>query len=370
MWGGPLFGGLASRNAQRFTFQFEIINSFYFVAIPLLFLGMGETTFDRRWSITAPTPAPSYNTMFGTLRPYGQLRMPTKDDIKAYLKSVPLHDYKGMADQRTLLQAPKAFLAPTTFILFLTTFLPYCSLWALSESLSLMFAPPPFSLNESSIGNILAGAFALSVLVLTGFGLYKEWSENFTMQVNILTICSGSFLAATALLTFGLKWHNILHEIPVREDDVSDEEFDRNIAIFVSTNVTPPLIGILLGILAAGSKVLDATIAPLILRSTRFTGSNPNVCLENMADMTAGVHIWRALFAGVFVQAIPSAFEASNSAFKRYAIGLGITQLLVAAGIAVAWWFYDDNIRRKDGRVMVLVESSILKRSISFFNHD
>jgi len=370
MWGGPLFGGLASRNAQRFTLQFEIINSFYFVAIPLLFLGTAETTFDRQWSIIARTPASSYSTRFAPLRPRGQLRIPTKDDIRAYLKTIPLREYEGMADQRTLLQAPKAFLAPTTFILFLTTFLPYCSLWAVSESLSLMLAPAPFSLNESSIGNIMTGAFVFSVLVLTGFCLYRKWLEKFTMQVNVLTICAGSLLAAAAILAFGLEWHKILGKIPVREDGVSDEEFGRNVAVSVSTNVSLPLLGILLGILAAGSNVLDATIAPLIIRSTQFTGSNLNVCLRNLADMTAGVHIWRSLFAGIFVQAIPSAFEGSSSAFKGHAIGLGVAQLLVAAGIAAAWWFYDESIRRKDGRVMGLVDLSMLKRNGSFFDHD
>jgi hypothetical protein len=372
MWGAPLFGGLASRNAQRFTLQFEIINSFYLVAIPLLFLGTAETTFDRQWSILARTPASGSSTGFGPLRPRGQLRIPTKEDIMAYLKTIPLRDYEGMADSRTLLQAPKAAAAPTTCLLFLVSFLPYCTLWAFAESLSLMVAAAPFSLDESSVGDIMAGTFVLSVLALAGFALYKKWLERFTTQTNVFTICAGTILATVGILAFGLEWHNVLGKVPVPEDGTTEEDLGQRMSAFLSSGaVSYPLLGVLLGLLAVGSHVIDATIAPAIIRSAQFTGSNLNVSLRNTADMTAGVRIWRALFAGIFVQAIPSALEASPaSAFRAHAIGLGVTQLVVAAGIAAGWWFYDEHIRRWDGRVMGLVDLGMLKRNGSFFDHD
>lgn len=113
-------------------------------------------------------------------------------------------------------------------------------------------------------------------------------------------------------------------------------------------------VSFLLGLLAAGAYILDAPAKPLLKRSAQFTSPNLATSLRSIADMDVGLSVWRALFAGIFAMAIPSAVVGSSSAagLKSTGIGVSVVQVLVAAGLAAVWWVWEENIRKLDGRTM------------------
>ncbi|TDZ39493.1 putative MFS-type transporter [Colletotrichum trifolii] len=361
-WGGPLFGGLASQNADRFTVQFDIINVFQIFSIPLLILGAPETSFERWFSSSpAPTPGLSPAYTFQSLKP---LSRPSVEDVKAYLRTIPPVSFSGPRDLRTLLQAPRAFIAPTTLLLFTLTFIPYCTLWGLTEVLSLLFFPMPWRLGPASVGSLMGAPFIFIILTVAGFSLYYNRNTDFTRVHALATLVGGSFLAASGILAFGLKTHAVMAQLPTSSADVKLFATDG-----VGAQLSFSTLSFLLGLLAAGVAVLDTSIKPLIWRSTQFTSSNLNVCLRNVADMDAGLRCWRNMFAGVFVMTLPGAV-VMWSGLKGTVVGLGVSQILVGVAGGVAWWFLRDLVRRLDGRVMGLVDLSILKRSGSFFDTD
>ncbi|KAK1594142.1 major facilitator superfamily transporter [Colletotrichum navitas] len=358
-WGGPLLGGLASRNAGRFTVQFDIINAFQLIAIPLLVFGAPETAY-RRWfpDDRAQTPTTSVSW---TSKPPKPLGKPSVEDIKAYLRTMKPVSFSGTPDLHTLLQGPRAFIAPTTLLLVLVTFMPYCTLWGLSESLALLFTTMPWMLDANGVGSFMAAPFILSVATVTGCALYRKRHADYT---NIDTVCilgGGSALAATGILAFGLKIHDVM-----TASSTGTDAFRTGGA---GATLSFPLLSFLLGLLAAGVAVLDAAIRPIIWRSTQFTSSNLNVCLRNVVDMDAGVTCWRNLLAGVFVMAVPNAIVVW-AGLKATVVGLGSTQLVFGAIMCGAWWVYDDYVKGLDGRVMGLVDLSMLKRTGSFFDTD
>ncbi|KAK1447396.1 major facilitator superfamily transporter [Colletotrichum melonis] len=360
-WGAPLFGGLASFNAGRFTIQFDIINAFQIIAIPLILFGAPETAYDR-WSSSsvAQTPASGVSWMSKPPKPLGK---PSVEEVKAYLRTMKPVSFSGMTDVRTLLQAPRAFVAPTTLLLFVITFIPYCALWSLTESLSLLFFPMPWMLRENSIGSLMAAPFIFSILTATGLSVYQKRHVGYSPYHTFCTLAGGTVLAATGILAFGLKTHAVMSEV-ADEDPASVFKLDG-----VGAHLSFPLLSFLLGFLAAGVTVVDTAIRPIIWRSTQFTSSNMNVCLRNVADMNAGVTCWRNLFAGIFVMTIPNAI-VMWAGLKSTVIGLGVAQILVAVAVCCAWWLYDEQVRRMDGHVMGLVDLSMLKRTGSFFDTD
>ncbi|KAK2000468.1 major facilitator superfamily transporter [Colletotrichum falcatum] len=357
-WGAPLFGGLASRNAQRFTVQFDIINVFLLVvAIPLLVLGAPETAYNRLFpDDRTPTPRSSVSWTPKTLKPLGK---PSIEDVKAYLGTMKPASFSGPRDLRTLLQGPRAFIAPTTLLLVLATFIPYCTLWGLAESLALLFTTMPWMLDPNGVGSFMAAPLILSVITVTGCALYRKRHADYTTVDTVCTLAGGSALAATGILAFGLTTH----------DAVMASSSDAFRTGGAGATLSFPTLSFLLGLLAAGVAVLDAAIRPIIWRSTQFTSSNLNVCLRNVADMDAGVACWRSLLAGVFVMAVPNAVVVW-AGLKATVVGLGSTQLVFGAVMCAAWWVYDDYVKGLDGRVMGLVDLEMLKRTGSFFDTD
>ncbi|KAK1962298.1 major facilitator superfamily transporter [Colletotrichum sublineola] len=358
-WGGPLLGGLASRNAGRFTVQFDIINAFQLVAIPLLVLGAPETAYGRGSpNSRAQTPATSVSWTSEPPKPLGK---PSVEDIKAYLATMKPVSFSGTPDLRTLLQGPRAFIAPTTLLLVLVTFMPYCTLWGLTESLALLFSTMPWMLDTAGVGAFMAAPFIFIVVTVAGCAFYRKRHTDYT---NIDTVCilgGGSALAATGILAFGLTTHNAMM--------ADGGGTFRTGGDGVGATLSFPLLSFLLGLLAAGTAVLDAAIRPIIWRSTQFTSSNLDVCLRNVADMDAGVTCWRNLLAGVFVMAVPGAVVVW-AGLKATVVGLGSAQLVFGAVVCAAWWVYDDYVKGLDGRVMGLVDLSMLKRTGSFFDTD
>ncbi|GJD00610.1 major facilitator superfamily transporter [Colletotrichum higginsianum] len=360
-WGAPLLGGLASRNAARFTIQFEVINALQIVAVPLLVFGAPETSFERWFSFSmAQTPASSVSWTSKYPKPLGK---PSVENVKAYLRTMKPFSFSVDPDLATLLQAPRAFVAPTTLLLVVVTFMPYCALWGLTESLSLLFSPMPWMLNESAIGSLMAAPFVFAVVTVCGLGFYRKRPADHTPYDTVSILAAGTALAAAGILAFGLETYGVMSASGASG---TADAFKMD---GVGLRLSFPLLSFLLGLLAAGVAVLDGAVRPVIWRSTQFTSSNMGVCLRNVADMHAGVACWRNLLAGVFVMVLPNAVVVW-AGLKAIVVGLGVTQILVGAGMCGAWWFYDDYVRGLDGRVMGLVDLSMLRRAGSFFDTD
>lgn len=348
-WGAPLFGGLASRNAGRFTLQFEIINAFFIAAVPLVVFGTAESTFDHSWSISLRTPGTAKSQFRQPLIPRGPLKI-TRQDVLDYLKTIPASSYKGSMEAHTLLQAPRAFAAPTTVLLCAVTFLPYGSLWVLTETVSLLFTTEPFALREDSISSLMGGPFMIMTVVVSLVAYYDPFQAQFNKPKHFAALAVGTALFMSGLLSFGLvTTPNLLSQ---------------------ASGFNYPLLAFLLALLAAGFSTLDATVSPLIFNSAQFTSSNLYTCLRNVADMSAGVSCLRTLFAGILVQTVPSAVEVSRSALARHSVALACTQVLVVAIAISAWSLCCERVRRLDGRVMGLVDLSMLRRNASFFEYD
>ncbi|KAK0636579.1 hypothetical protein B0T17DRAFT_587686 [Bombardia bombarda] len=373
-WGPPLLGGVASEGQAGFSLQFAILSAFFVLAVPAITLGAPETVFDRAYTL-AQTPATGASKYKVSL-PLAPRRFFSMETFYNYIVKVKPYSYRGSYDLTTLLQAPRAFVAPTTTLLSLVSLFPYCSLWGLSASLSLLFNPAPFALSTRSIGTLMTGPWLLGTGVVAAFALLRWWQTRLTPKAHMAAIAGGSLLAFIGILTFGLH----IDAGMAQPDDVAiADDGGATAALSVPSapqmflagaNVNFPAISFMLGMLAAGTYALDATVRPLIRASTMFTSSNLGVALRNTTDMGAGVTCWRTLFAGILFIAVPNAVMASGDGLRALCIAFAIAQMVIGALVGTVWWLWGEDIRRWDGRVMRLVDLDMLKSSGSFFDTD
>ncbi|KAH7319891.1 major facilitator superfamily transporter [Stachybotrys elegans] len=342
IWGSPLLGGLASNNANSFTVQFRIINTFYIVAIPLLVFGVPETSYIRSTSISPGAPSSTKST-FEQSTPLRLATIFNKQRVRDCLYKIRPLSYKMEPDLCLLLQGPRAFVTPTAGLIFALTMIPHASLWSFSQSLSLILAGPPLNLNPENIGGIMTAPWILAIMVISGFTLYRRRNPKPNTLLVVASIGVGSVLVMAGTLGFGFYTRD---NLPLGRLNL-------------------PLLSFLAGLLAAGYYVLDATTEPLIIRSASFTCSNMTVTQRTIADMRAGVIIWRNLAAGIFVSTTPNAISTLPG-LTATLIGFTVVQAVLAAGIAAVWWFFGETIRRGDGTIMNLVDTSILKRPAAF----
>ncbi|KAI1420961.1 hypothetical protein F5Y12DRAFT_70060 [Xylaria sp. FL1777] len=359
-WGAPLIGSSASMRARGFQTQFEIFTPILVVLMPLVILGAPETTYMRlSFDQNDVDGLPTLNR--------SQSRLPTitlsKDAVLKYLRDVKLQSYKAIIVDRTLLmQAPRAAVAPTTILLFIVTILPYVSLWGLTSSLSLLFAPSPFSLVASSIGLIFFTPFLLGTAAVVGlFWVLRK--KRFSGIIHLVLLAVGATFASIGILAFGLYIVGSAQR-PGQSDGVMiwDLAFTRN-------SISFPVISFLLGLLALGSATLDGTIQPVVQQSTAFTSANMNVALRNIADMQAGLTALRNFVAGAFVLGLPTVVMTGDG-LRGSAIGMGVVQIFVTAAAAAVYIDLGEYVRRADGMVMGLVDLSGLKNRGSFFDSD
>lgn len=368
-WGPPIIGGVTSQNVLGPSLQFEILAIFHVVSIPLLVLGAPESMYERSdSSMEKPTPGWAPNTGWSTLGLKSSSRFQrlpawargrgfNVDKVIQYVKEVgPPRSYASApgAVPGLLLQTPCALVAPTTMLVFLASFLPYSLLWGFSSSLSGLFARDPFDLFPATVGSLLATPFIMSTAVVAIFTLWREWSKTtqaFSVRsTHVFVLTGGALLSMIGILAFGLY-------VSPRLDE-GDQGFRFSALSFV------------LGLIAAGSYILDATRAPHIIRSVGFTSPNLITSLRNEADMDAGVTIWRSLFTGIFVMAIPAAVVTSSSGLKSTGIGVAVVQLLLVGAIGAVWYMFDESIRALDGNVLSRVHLTFSKGSRSYFEFD
>ena len=367
-WGSPLLGGVASQTRTGFDLQFAILSSFFIIAVPLMALGAPETAFDRAYNM-AQTPATGASYV-KSLPLAPRTHLESFKDYVAKLK--PVGYSSDRRDSTILLQVPRAFIAPTTLLLFLVSFLPAATLWGLSSSLSLLFSPMPFNLSTASLGLLTTGPFILGTAVTALFALWPKWHITFTAtRSNSIALGAGSALAFVGLVTLGLHLASCMTPSPPQTETETDTATMTSVYAlrYLGDRVSLPVVSLLLGLAAAGVAALDSAARPLIRRSTAFTSSNLGVALRNTAHMDAGVGFWRTLAAGVFVVAMPNAVWDWQG-LRATCIGVGTAQVVLAGIVAGVWWFWDESVRRMDGRVMRLVDLDMLKRTGSFFDTD
>ncbi|KAM7183744.1 MFS general substrate transporter [Naviculisporaceae sp. PSN 640] len=381
-WGAPLLGGVASQSPSGFGMQFSIMSIFFIVAVPAIVLGAPETVFDRAYTlaqtpITGLSTSSSTSTKYKTVIQLAPRKTFSVEMAKTYIAKMKPYSYTtGYYDSSILLQAPRAFIAPTTVFVFLISFLPYCALWGLGSSLALLFTPMPFRLSPASLGALVTGPWIMATATAAVFALaLKGWWSNtntistsrlqmFAPKTHMITLAVGSLLSFIGILTFGLHIDACMTR--PEDDDGTTSVYALE---YLGNNVNFPAVSFLLGLLAMGVYVLDATARPLIRASTMFTSSNLGVALRNTTDMGAGVGFWRSLMAGVFVIGIPNA-TWSWDGLRSVCMGLAIAQVIVAAVLGSVWWLWGEDVRRWDGRVMRLVDLDMLKRTGSFFDTD
>ena len=362
-WGPPLLGGMASQTGAGFGLQFAILSTFFVLAVPLVALGAPETAFDRAYNM-AQTPA----TGASYVKSLPLAPRTTIEELKDYVAKLrPVGYTSERRDSALLLQVPRAFIAPTTILLFLVSFLPSATLWGLVSALPLLFSPMPFNLSTASLGALTTGPLILGTAVTTLFALWPRWHITFTAtRSNTAAVSAGSGLAFVGLATLGLHLASRMTALPTDDDDKATSVYALG---FLGERVSLPLVSLLLGLVAAGVAALDAAARPLIRRSTAFSSSNLGVALRNTAHMDAGVGCWRTLAAGVFVVALPGVVWDWEG-LRATCVGVGAAQVVVGGVVAGVWWYWDESVRRLDGRVMRLVDLDMLKRTGSFFDTD
>lgn len=276
----------------------------------------------------------------------------TVDRIIRYGKEVaqPLSyaDFTGDAtDKSVLLQGVRALVAPTTFLAFLASFLPWSFLWGFSSSLSGLFDRDPFNFSPTTTASLLATPFILSTVSVAIFSLWPAWSQTGTAfrlrSTHLFVLGGGAVLSFTGTLGFGLY-------VSPRLDSPKTE------------GLRFSAISILLGLLAAGACVLDAPATPLVQRSAQFTSPNLWASLRATADMDAGVTFWRTFFAGIFAMAIPAAAVTSATHVKNAGIAVAVIQLFVAGAVGAVWYSWEDDVKKLDGQVLGLVDWSCMER--------
>ncbi|KAL2173439.1 uncharacterized protein P884DRAFT_295167 [Thermothelomyces heterothallicus CBS 202.75] len=351
-----------------FSLQPTILSAFFVVTVPAIALGVPETAYDR----TPPylqTPSTA-NSEFKASTPLTPRRVPLLEAIADYVVKLKPMAYSSKADLRTLLQAPRAFMTPTTTLLALVSLLPYGSLWGLTASLSLLFYPLPFMLSPAVIGVIFLSPFLLSSAATAATAFLPAWQNRFAPRMHMVAIAAASAIALTGLLTFGLHLNKAMTPPPEASPSASGniptpEEQGSHTAIrtsvFALSYLGPPAnlpaCSFALGLLAAAAALFHATAAPLIRASTSFTAANLAVATRITVDMTGGLACWQALGTGIFVMGTPNAVWWWDG-LKAFCVGVGAAQAAVAAAVGVVWWFCGDAIRRWDGRVMGKVRSS------------
>ncbi|KAI2607155.1 MFS general substrate transporter [Hypoxylon fragiforme] len=350
MLGAPLLGGVVSTGARGYEAQFEILSAFLAISMLLLVFGAPETTYDRPATSDEGPP-----TMARSQSTWPKVTL-TKEAVLAYMTKMKPWSYRvNKINLLLILQAPRAMFAPTTGLLFVITLLPYAGFWSLASSLSLIFSPLPFMLSTDSLGAIMAAAFILGPPVAVALAL-PLFQRRFTPTVHVVTLIVGTAFASMGTLGFGLY----VAGMPSAGATLWD---------LGPSRVSIPVASFLLGLLALGSLALDATVQPVVHRSTAFISANLTVGLRNTADMHGGLACLRSLFAGVFIQSIPNAISEWNG-LKMTATGLGVAQICVAVLACAVYWYWDENVRRLDGRAMGLIDLSILRRMGSFFEGD
>ncbi|KAG5968062.1 hypothetical protein E4U57_007602 [Claviceps arundinis] len=352
-WGAPLLVGLAS-NVNGFTAAFRIINCLYGVALPLLAFAAPESAFDRANGAATSIPPPKS----------WRFRYREKAlSVPEYFAQMKLFSSQAPVTFSSLLQAPRALVAPTTWMLFLLTLVPFGALWGLTTTISIITTPAPLSLRVSLTGVLMTGPWAISILCVGGISLYRGLhGQRSTRHVSCLLLAAGTALVLIGLLSYGLGIHSFMNSHPSSSGPIFSPVAAKQVSL--------PLLSLQLGILAGGSYTLDTTVRAFIARSASFTSSSVAVSQRTSFDMLSAVTVLRSIAMGNFVLILPHVVT-NYGGLKAAVIGLAAIQAVLTAGPMTLWWLCDKSVWQVDGKIMDLVNWRLLRRaSTSFFDAD
>lgn len=333
------------------------------VAAPLIVLAAPETAFDRASAATAPTPVSGF-TLSRKWQPWRLKHRFTKERLAEYFQSLKPCTFTGSTSMTSVLQVPRTMVAPTALLSVALTMLPAGSLWGLAMSMSLLLDAQPLSLGPEQIGTVMVGPWLLPMIAVAAISFYRGVHAKFATVANVLIIMSGTALAMVGTLTLCLGIYNFL--TPTKLSGGQQVFFSTT-----SSQISMPLLSFQLAILAAAFAVLDTATRPLLARSASFTSSSMALAVRSIGDMHTAVILLRNLVAAVFIIVIPYTINAyPETGIKGLAIGLSISQVIIALVVVLLQAFFDEPIWRADGKVMGLVDLGNLKQSASFFDLD
>ncbi|KAK7981556.1 hypothetical protein PG988_003794 [Apiospora saccharicola] len=337
-WGGPLLGGVASAGSTGFAVQYQILNAFLAIGVLLVIFAAPETAFDQvAAGAGSPLDGSGQQSKFPTINL-------SLDVIKRYM------------DTMKPWSSPRATVSPTVILLFVATVLPQAALWSFASSLSMLFSVMPYMASTGAVGALLTGPALMAPGVIGALGT-GYFLKHFTPKVHVGLIGVATVLVSIGLLGFGLY-------VPGGQSQVMTTVIGA-----ASSKLSLPAISFLLGLLAMGIMGLESTARPMIQRSAAYTSSNLTIGLRNTADMNGGLVCWRNLVTGAFISGLPNAIWAADG-LKSVALGMGITQILLAIPVAAIWWVWGRTILRLDGRVIGSVDLNSLGKQVSFFDVD
>ncbi|ETS83502.1 hypothetical protein PFICI_05378 [Pestalotiopsis fici W106-1] len=358
-WGSPLLGGVASVGPRGFCLQYEILSIFLALGTWAVVFGVPESTFER-----------SSISMFSrdSLQSRPRLNWPwirfSTEAAKDYISRMRPWSFKvSLMDSTLLLRAPRAMMTPTILLLFSVTLLPYAALWGFASSLSLLFSVMPFMLSTTNIGTLLTGPFIFATAIMITLAL-PLYTARFTSTILSTTLAVGAIVASVGTFGFGLyiEGSMVMAANGTRNSLGTMWSLDA-----VGANISFPVVSFLLGLLAAGSLTLDATIRPMIQRSISFTSVNLSNAMRSTIDMHAGLTCLRNLVAGAFIIGLPNAVWAWDG-LRSAALGIGIAQFFVAGAVGCVWWQWQENVWRLDGKAIGAVDASALVLEKSYFD--
>ncbi|KAI1660714.1 MFS general substrate transporter [Daldinia decipiens] len=358
MLGSPLLGGIiASAGPRGFELQFEIMSAFLTLSILLLVLGAPETMYDRA-TLDVQIPTIQRSQSLWPNITY------TKEAAMKYIAKMKPWSYRANEINLPLiLQAPRAIIAPTTALLFAVTLLPYAGFWSILHSLSMLFSPLPFMLSSTSIGFLMTVPFLLATPIAVALA-FPSVIKRFSRIVHLITLVIGTTFASIGMLGFGLYVSGSME----MSADISAMPFAMPWGSSLD-QVSLAVVSFLLGLLAAGSLALDSTFWPVIQRSTAFTSANLGVCLRNTADMHGSLTCFRNIVAGALILGLPNSVLSWGD-LKMATMGLGIAQIIITIAACGVYWYWDENVRRLDGRIMGLIDLALLRETASIFETD
>ncbi|PFH60993.1 hypothetical protein XA68_18466 [Ophiocordyceps unilateralis] len=344
-WATPLIAGLSSSltPANPPAAPFRLISALHLVSLPLLLLGAPETVFDR--SGPGPVvsgPAPPMQ-LAGYVRHVIRLRRPWSSSSAS-----------------SALQAARAIVAPSTCLVSALSAVPYAALWGLAAVGAMVVTPQPLGLGPVAVGALLSGPWLLASAVVGGLAcFYRGFHDRFTRRASCIVVAVGAFLVVVGLLSFGLGLDNFM--IRAKSSPASSPPFFTPTA---ARQLSPPLLALQLGILAAGIHVLDTATRPLLARSASFTSPTVAAAHRSIGDMHAAIVAIRSLAAAIGIAALPA------MPLRPAVIAMTVVHTLVVPAVLFLCSYAGEAVWRADGRVLGQVDVRLLKQSGSFFDHD
>ncbi|PHH73797.1 hypothetical protein CDD80_3554 [Ophiocordyceps camponoti-rufipedis] len=339
-WATPLLSGLTSSltPSNPPAAPFRLIAGLHLVSLPLLILCAPETVFDRSDSSDSDSDA-STKASRGYIRNVIRFRPPLTSSSSSAARAV------------------RAVVAPSTCLVSALSAVPYAALWGLAAVGAILVVPEPLELGPVVVGALLTGPWVLATLVVGGLAcFYRGFHDRFTRRAGCVVVAVGAFLVVVGLLSFGLGLDNFM----IKPVPSSPPYFTPSAA----QQLSPPLLALQLGILAAGIHVLDTATRPLIARSASFSSSSVAAAQGSIGDMHAAIVAFRSFAAAIGIATLRA------SPLRPAVIAMTVVQILVVPAVLLLCWYAGEAVWRADGRVLRLVDARELKQSGSFFDHD